>query len=223
MQDVFTAKKPSRQSDTPPNEEKKAFHPVTIMKEKPQRHGFFTAFAPKPIGLKFETQEPEEEIVLLVRKHFITNFPWILIVLFFVLLSFILFPFLRSNAFSDMFFIPDTYLLILAGFYYLIVIGFALQQFTAWFYQMGIITNYRVIDIDFHTLISRNVAYTDISDIVDLEISQGGFLHNFLNYGNVHIQTEGLKANFEFLAIPKPHIVADTISDLIRVTKGQAS
>lgn len=217
MPDVFTDKPTQKPSTEPKVSE--TYNPISIMAAKENKPGFFTAFSPKPIGLSFATQEPEEQILLLLRKHFITNIPWVLTIIFFILISFLLLPFLRSDTFSSVFFIPDSYLIVLGIFYYLLLLGYALQQFATWFYQVGIITSFRVVDIDFHTLMSRNVAYTDVIDIVDVEITQGGFLHNFFDYGTVHMQTEGLKANFEFVNIPNPHVVADTINDLMRLKK----
>jgi hypothetical protein len=103
--------------------------------------------------------------------------------------------------------------------YYLIVIGFALNQFVTWFYQVGLITNIRIIDVDFHSLLSRNIAYTELADIVDTEAHQKGLLQSIFDYGSVGVQTAGMKANFEFSNIPFPNKVADLISDLMRDTK----
>lgn len=214
MPDVFTEKSSVFQKEAITSHDSP--QRISIMNKKPHKVGLFTTFAPLPEGVTFETKEPEEQVLLLVRKHFITNVTWVLITLFLFLFSFFLFPFLRSDTFSEVLFIPDTYLIILSFFYYLILAGYVLQQFATWFYQIGLITNERIVDVDFHTLMSRNVAYTDIVDVVDVEIIQKGFLHNAFNYGTVQMQTEGMKANFEFIDIPDPHTVADVISDLMR-------
>lgn len=217
MPDVFT--EPAN-SDVPKQPESPKHHAISIMAEKPHKPGFFTSYAPKPLGVSFDTREPDEEVLLLVRKHWVTNVPWVLTTIGLLLFSFLFFPFLRSNFFSDILFIPDSYLLVFSLFYYVVLAGFVIQQFATWFYQIGVITKERIVDVDFHTLMSRNVAYTDIVDIVDVEIIQKGFLHNSFGYGTVHLQTEGLKANFEFINIPNPHVVADLISDLMRHHRG---
>jgi hypothetical protein len=189
------------------------------MKFKPKKPGFFSAFTPLPTETTFENQEPDEEILLLLRKHFITNIKWILLAALFMLLPLIIIPvfFVSPLAFFSL---PESYIIILTSLYYLIVFGYVLTQFATWFYQVGIITNYRIIDIDFNSLLSKNIAYTELGDIVDVESMQGGLLHNFFDYGTVQMQTEGLKANFEFVNIPKPTTVADTVSDLVRGKRG---
>jgi hypothetical protein len=230
MPDVFVDPHPSHKklpaedikADKKAPETKSADHALnrtSIMKFKPKKPGFFSAFTPLPTETTFENQEPDEEILLLLRKHFITNIKWILLAALFMLLPLIIIPvfFVSPLAFFSL---PESYIIILTSLYYLIVFGYVLTQFATWFYQVGIITNYRIIDIDFNSLLSKNIAYTELGDIVDVESMQGGLLHNFFDYGTVQMQTEGLKANFEFVNIPKPTTVADTVSDLVRGKRG---
>lgn len=89
-----------------------------------------------------------------------------------------------------------------------------LTNFVTWFYNVGIVTTKQIIDIDFDDIMYREVAKVHIQDIIDAEYHQGGFLHSFFNYGDVFVQTEGLKPNFEFLSIPKPDNTTDIIIDL---------
>jgi len=39
------------------------------------------AFVTRPANLHFETQEHQEEIILFLRRHIITNVPWVVITL----------------------------------------------------------------------------------------------------------------------------------------------
>lgn len=212
MPDVFTKPANTEENSSSPASP----HPVTLLNETPRKPGLFTSFCPRPTGITFENQESEEEIILLLRRHFVTNLSWILAAGFFLLLGAFLPVFLRSDVFSSLFFIPDTYILVVTILYYLVIWGYILVQFATWFYQVGLVTNLRIIDVDFNSLLSRNIAFTELGDIVDVEVIQGGILHSTFNYGTVQLQTEGLKANFEFTNIPRPADVADVISDLIR-------
>jgi len=177
--------------------------------------GILSTFTVEPEGVTFENQEEGESIILVLRRDFITNVPWITTTLFLLIVP-LLVPLLFS--FSDFFFfvsLPDTYLTVFLGLYYLIVLGYAFLNFVSWFYNVGIVTNLRVIDVDIHNFMSKNVAATSIDGIVDVEYSQAGFLQNTFDFGNILMQTEGIKANFEFLSVPRPATVADIISDLI--------
>lgn len=195
----------------------KKVHPVTIMNEQPGKLGLFSTFTPLPRGIHFENQENEETIILIIRRHWVTNIPWLAAGTFFSLLPPLAIPFisvLLSTVFP--FPLPATYGIVLTALYYLLISGFLLIQYATWFYNIGVITNFRIIDIDFTSLMNRNISYTDLVDIVDVDVIQAGFMQTIFDYGNVLIQTEGLKANFEFSRVPKSNKVADVISDLTR-------
>jgi hypothetical protein len=216
MPDVFVEphKKPEENLLADPVH-KAPLNPITIMNRKAERPGLFTAFTPRPTGISFENQEPDEEIILLLRRHFATNLPWVFLSCFFLIIPFLLIPFFASGIIPELP-LPGSYLFVLTAFYVLIILGFMLTQFATWYYQVGIITNYRIIDVDFNSLLAKNIAYTELEDIVDVESMQGGLMQNVFNYGTVQMQTEGLKPNFEFMNIPQPTAVADTVSDLMR-------
>lgn len=174
----------------------------------------FSAFHTSPEGISFENQEPNEKIYLFLRRHFITILPWIAGTFIFALLPPLVF---LSVSVLDLALpeIPGNIILIVTLFYYLILFGFAFINYVVWFYNVGLVTNLRVVDIDVQNLQSKNVAATPIEGIVDVEYSQHGLIQNIFDYGNVLMQTEGVKANFEFLAIPHPAKVTDIMSDLI--------
>ena len=104
---------------------------------------------------------------------------------------------------------------------YLIVFGYAFVSYVSWFFNIGIVTNLRVVDVDVNDITSKSVAATEMKDILDVEYNQKGFLQNFFDYGNVHMQLAGQNPNFEFLFIPRPARTADVISDLMREVKGE--
>lgn len=219
MPDVFTGNNQSKKTNSE-SAAKEKLHPVTLLNRPASKPHLFSTFCPNPIGVTFETQEPDEKIILLLRRHFITNLRWIVAGAFFLILPLLLLPLILSDDFFNILVsIPDSYVLVVTLLYYLVVIGYILTQFATWFYQVGIITHERVIDVDFNTLLSRSIAYTEIEGIVDVEVLQGGFLQGLFNYGTVDVQTEGIEANFEFTNIPEPTAVADTLSDLMRETR----
>jgi hypothetical protein len=54
--------------------------------------GPLTCFAVNPKGVRFETQEEKEEVILFLRQHFIVNVPWILTALVLIFSPTIVFP-----------------------------------------------------------------------------------------------------------------------------------
>jgi len=210
MPDIFTSPSVVIQPETLP-----AVDSLPLKDHQPQdKITPFSTFCRFPAGVRFQNQEEGEDIHLILRRHFITNVPWILTGLgfsFIPLLFFLLAPFFENNA---SIFTPTT-LIFLLLFYYLIIFGYLLVNYTIWFYHVGIVTNMRVLDVDIINISSKNVAATNIASIVDVEYSQNGIFSNFFDFGNVNLQTEGLKPNFEFNKVPKPARVTDIISDLI--------
>lgn len=217
MPDVFVS--PELKTQEPSVFHAPEKQPVTpnpqLQEETPQSKKplpLLAAFCENPVGVRVENQEAEEHVILFLRRHFITNLSWASLSL--VLLVTPLLLFLAENMTGNVLsFIPVRFLLIFGAFYYLIVLGFVFLNFITWFYNVGIITNQRILDLDFRDIMYRHVAVTRIEDVIDVEFSQGGFLHSFFEYGNVFIQTEGIKPNFEFQSIPKPSRVADILLD----------
>lgn len=196
------------------NEKQDAEHPAQeIVKTKPNNVSLFSHYCEKPKGINFVNQEADEEILLFLRRHFATNIPWLIVTFLLLFLPVITFVLFNVSNFT-LFAIPVSLIIILLGFYYLIVLNYALLNFITWFYDMGIISRKRLIDLDANNILHHHWAETDIADIVDVSVTQQGFFSSFFNYGNIHIQTEAVKANFEYVAVPKPSTASDIISDL---------
>jgi hypothetical protein len=178
------------------------------------------SFCLHPGGVTVENQEADEHIILFLRRAPVLGLPRRIFISLLLLLPIVVAAFwpVLSPAFIP---IPQNVLIVLTVFYYLIVIGYAFINFVIWYYNVGIITNLRVIDIDVIGISNKNFAATGIEDIVDVEYHQSGFLQSFFDFGSVHMQTEGLKANFEYIGVPKPAKVFDVLSDLIRVVRGE--
>jgi hypothetical protein len=180
--------------------------------------GLLSAYCLKPQGVSFVNQEPDEKILLFLRRHGVTNVPWILSTVFFFIippLFFLTAPLANINLSV----VPASFLFSTAAFYYLVVLGYAFGNFVSWFYNVGIVTQKRIMDLDSTNILSHNSATANANEIVDVKFTQQGFFQSTFNYGDIHIQTEAIHANFEFMAAPNPTEVADIISDL-RVAHG---
>lgn len=191
--------------------------PDVFKKPYPVHHpvGIFTSFCPNPDGVVFQSQEKDEIILLFLRRHFITNLPWILISSFFIALPllFILFPSVLYDPFFSSF--SHLSILFLIICYYLVVITYIFIKFITWFYNISLVTNKRVVDIDFSNLVYHNVSATKVQQIEDVTYLQVGFIHSLFNYGDMFIQTAGESENFDFLAIPNPAKAEEIILSLI--------
>jgi len=183
----------------------------------PHNHAhMLSAFCEYPLGIYFANQQKDEEVLLLLRRHFVTNTFWIIITVALSLLP-IIGILLRFNlTFLNV--SPITIFFYLS-LYYMIILAFAFVQFLSWYYNISLVTTKRIVDIDFYGLLYKNVAATTISNIEDINYSQVGALRSFFDYGDVVVQTAGTISHFDFTAVPHPQKVVRIIEGLITKTK----
>lgn len=174
-----------------------------------------SSFCYFPKGIDFETKTDKEKVILLLRRHPITNIPWMItaVVMAFGPSFLSILPVFET--------IPVNVRFVGLLFWYLVTVAFALEQFLDWFFNVNIITNERIVDIDFFNLIYKEVSDAEINRIQDVTYQMGGVLRTLVNYGDVVIQTAGDKTNIEFLAVPKPDEVVTVINELIQKTNDE--
>lgn len=184
----------------------------TLRKDIPReikKPRFMPAFIINPRDIRFETQEKKEKIVLLLRRHPVTNLPWMVLVVVIALVPSLLFRFLTLG------FLPTNFIFILTLCWYLFTFAFAFERFLLWYFDVNLITDERVVDIDFPTLINREISSTKIDHIQEVNIKTGGFIRSLFNYGDVLMQTAGAIPEVHFEAVPDPGQVADIINQAI--------
>lgn len=157
--------------------------------------------------VKFEQQDDDEEILLLVRAHPITFIRWITAatVIF-------IFPLVFNVFLADIFSVMQ--ILFINLFWYCLLASYIFMNILYWLFNVGLITNKRVIDMDYSLVVYKEVTEAAIGDITDATAQTAGFLGTLFNYGNVHVQTPGMNQNIEFLSIPEPDIVGSTINKM---------
>ncbi|NMC36592.1 PH domain-containing protein [Candidatus Beckwithbacteria bacterium] len=171
--------------------------------------GVLSGFKTFPTKVKFETQEDQEKIILLLRRHFITNVSWIVTSFIMVLAPFIA-PYLGILSF-----LPTRFQLVTFMFWYLFVIAYILENFLSWYFNVYIITDERVVDVDFYSLVYKRISDCKIDKIEDVTFTQGGLLQSVFNYGWINIQTAAEITEFEFEAVPRPAQVVKVLNQLL--------
>lgn len=214
MVNLYTSEEnKSRIKPKPALSEVTASNPGQVKLGKNEPH-ILASFHETPEGISFANQNPNEKVILFLRRHYITNLDWEVATLIFIILPLLAFAILPYLNLSLIFDIPSKYIFIITLFYYVIVFGYAFVNFVVWFYNVGIISSQRVIDIDVNGISSKNVAAADIKDIVDISYRQNGLKQSLFDYGDVFMETQGEKPNFEFLNIPHPARVTDLVTKL---------
>lgn len=171
-------------------------------------HNPLTSFCYYPHLVDFLDKEPDEKVILLVRRHFITNVPWILLViaLAFSPLVFRVFPLIS--------FLPDRFQSVFVLFWYLLDIAIFFQGFLSWFFSVNIITDKRVIDVEFLNLIYRRITDAEISHIEDVTVAMGSVVRTLFDYGDVTVETAAEFPNIVFESVPHPDRINKILSDL---------
>lgn len=167
-----------------------------------------SAFALLPKGVNFETKNKGEKVVLLLRRHPLTNLRWVFLGLLMVLAPLVL------GSFPILDFLPSNFKFISVLGWYMISVAFIFENFLSWFFNVNIVTDERIIDIDFVNLIYKEISDADIDKIQDVTVKVGGVVQTIFNYGDVYIQTASERPRFEFLSVPKPEEVAKILQEL---------
>ncbi|MFC1727098.1 hypothetical protein ACFL0Y_01115 [Patescibacteria group bacterium] len=218
MPEIYTAPKKKAKSKTKTSVERapaRFFHHPTykakiekIIRPEQRNKSHWSSFVAQPKTLNFETQERKERVILLLRRHFITNLSWIL-----TTLALVMAPFLFLNYFP--FELPFRYRLIIALVWWLASFAFAFEKFLSWLFNVNIITDERIIDIDFPSLLYKDISETKLDQIQDVSIRVGGFTRSLFNFGDVAIQTAGPKVEIYFEAILNPEQVSKVLNELV--------
>lgn len=172
--------------------------------------GLLTCYAENPPSVRFETQEADETVLLFLRQHFIVNVPWLIAAIFLVLAPLVIFP-LFISLFEISVLLPASYVLVGTLFWYLATFGFIIVKFIGWYFNIYIVTNERIVDIDFINLLVKRFSQAELSRIQNITYSSSGIMATFFNYGNVTVETAGETPNIECTRVPNPDKVVEQI------------
>lgn len=177
--------------------------------EKPS-NGTFSAFFTMPSDVMFESQHPEEKILMVLRQHPIVTVPAIVIGIALLLAPFLVFPILPFFQF-----LPSQYGFFTMVAWFMFVAIYFFETFLSWYFNLYVITDERIIDIDFYSLVYKAVSEAKIERIEDVTATSGGFFAALFNYGTITIQTAAEKREFEFVSVPQPAKVTKFLNELI--------
>lgn len=166
-------------------------------------------------SIHFDLQRDSEEVLLLIREHPITQIPWILNTLGLIIILTII-----NTLIPPMFTVQQVlFFNIFAGS---TIFAYSWLNFLRWYFQVGIITNERILDIDFKSILYKEVSITNIANIEEISTRSGGYIGALFNYGDIFIKTAGANEDIEFHKAPNPTIVIKLINKLTDATSTTA-
>lgn len=185
----------------------------TILPDR--KDGTISSVIVLPEKLEFETQNPNERVYIMLRRHSITNLGWIItgilsaIAPFFVLIGFSYF-----NVDLAQFGVKAGYIAVAVLLWYLLIFSTNFMKFLDWYFNMYVITNERILDFDFNPFAYHKISEAGLENIEDATQETIGFFPMLFNYGDVYIQTAAERREFDFHAVPNPSWLRDKIMDL---------
>ncbi|MEZ4195207.1 MAG: PH domain-containing protein [Candidatus Paceibacterota bacterium] len=153
--------------------------------------------------------EPDETVLITVRKHWFVILSELLGV-FLTLLSPFFIVFLLA-------FLPDllpsslhlgTYLPIFAFAMTVWIIFSLLTAFMIWtqyYLDLWVVTDHRIIAVDQVHFFNRKVSSFRLERLQDMKVTVNGIIPTFLNFGDIHAHTAGTgEENFSTTGLPDP-------------------
>ncbi len=180
---------------------------------------FFPAFFASPRKIKFDQQEETEVIELFLRQHPIVNVWWVTGALIFLIFPPIFFQIdvaFNLNLTSQ---VPVSIIINTLIVYYLILIAYVFEQFLGWYFNVYIVTNLHIVDVNFYSLLSKEVVEISLDDIEVIAHTTAGVFGSLFHYGTVEIETAAETKRIHFDKVPRPDIVTDKVQDLQRARK----
>lgn len=162
-------------------------------------------------GNTFRKQHPDEKTILVVRKHWLTLFSSMAILFFLTLLPFIIYFFIKSATWYYVFFSVYWFLV---AVYFLILWNLLFYNIIMYYLDIIIITNKRVIENEQNGLFKYTASEVELSKIQDISVKVFGPLAEFLDFGDMEIQSAGTQTKFYFHTLPHPYKIRKIINDL---------
>ncbi len=165
------------------------------------------------------SESTREQVCLFIRKS------WFVILPTFILVALLVLAFWMI-IFLLIYFVPvifqtslKNFIVIFGSIYFLILAFYLLVSWVNYYFDIGIVTSKRLMDIDQRSIFHRTISELPLVRIQDVKVDVKGFWASYLHFGDVFIETAGEAPNFQFNYVPHPYRVADQILKLYSEAK----
>ena len=162
----------------------------------------------------FKGQKLGEKILIVIHRHWFDILSQFLIILMMILIllgSVIFTPMVLANLTTN--FDPALFAF-LQNLFLLITWMISFILWIDYYFDVWIITNERIVNIEQKGLFFRSISELKLENIQDVTVEVSGIIPTFLNYGNLYIQTAAEKERFLFKHVPDPYAIKDLIMNL---------
>ncbi len=162
----------------------------------------------------FPNQKKDEKVYIFIRRYPLAFLPFLVLILGMIFVFIIVVCFIwyyNPNIFSE---IGKNILVLSASTYFLFCLVIFMIGWLDFYFDVHIVTNQRVVDIDQFGLFHRRIDELNLDQVEDVSCLVKGFLGTIFNYGIVEVQTAGTERNFFLQDISNPTKVAQRILSL---------
>lgn len=166
------------------------------------------------LDYNFKGKRKDEEIVLILRRHwliFIVKLIPFLVFLIGLSIVFFIAPILIEFLPIE---IDSNFFNVIISFF---LMGFWVSLFVMWidfYYDVWIVTDQRIISIEQLGLFRREISELEHGKIQDVTTEIHGVIPTLLKFGQVYIQTAGERARFTFKQVENPMLIRKVIMAL---------
>lgn len=171
----------------------------------PATHKLWRSFS-QAANYEEAIKKPQERVLLILRAHPAVNLNWLIL----GILAFLL-PFLFGH-YLNFLKLPPGYELFVLVFYYGLIFSYSLTKFYHWYFNIGVVTNRKIVDVDANNLLNTITTATTVAKVEEVEKKSLGVYASIFNYGDIFVQTAGEIPTIEFLNVPNPEEVIKVIN-----------
>lgn len=161
----------------------------------------------------FPGQRNNESVFIFLRRHPLSYISLVIVFIIMIIIGIIIYCIVIYN--------PDLFIgalynygIIFANTFLLASVSFTFVALLDYYFDVHIVTDTRIVDIDQNRLFNRQINELSLEDLEDVSVIIKGFFGTLFSYGSVEIQTAGSKPNFTFNDVPNPREVSQLILDL---------
>lgn len=180
-------------------------------------------------AIRFPGQQNDERVLLFMRRHWMSFVMVASIVFMMVIMPIVMLVFFNLLNFNVQGVIVSAFesmesaypavraqqfTIFLLSAYYFLVFSYFLVLWLDYYFDITIVTNERIIDIQQSGLFNRSVSELYLQQIQDVSGKQVGLIQSLFGFGNVFVQTAGSKSNFVIDHVKDCYSVARKIVDL---------
>jgi len=173
------------------------------------------------IAHSFPGKDSKEAVFIFARPYFVAFIPTALIFLFIFLTSLVFQLGVTQGWIGH--FTDDiaNSVVLFVGLFQLFVLVVFLVAILDFYYDIIIVTDRRMVDIDQEQLLFRSISELNLEEVEDVNSSISGFMQTLFGYGTILVQTAGEQENFIAKNFRNPREIASIISDLSLQAKRQ--